>query len=167
MQKNLIILRHAKAETAKAGQEDHDRPLAERGLEEAQRMGEYMRAQDIQPERILCSTALRTRQTLDELHMDGEIEFSPSLYNASDVDHLRMIAAEPDTTTSLMLIAHNPGLHQLALRLAATGETRLMQYLAAEFPPCTLVVIDFSINSWQEIATIRGALRIYATPRMI
>lgn len=199
-QKTLILLRHAKAE---AGQDDHARPLAERGVEEAKRMGAHMAEHGIVPLKILCSTSTRTRQTLDSLSRmrervasvsepgeggnnpltrprslrshghplpqagEGIIEFSSATYNASEAQHLKNIAAQSDDIKSLMIIAHNPGLHQLALRLSREGDHAQLRQMAQEFPPCSLVVIDLGDISWSDVSTARGALRMFVTPKMI
>jgi len=166
MKKTLIILRHAKAE---AGDDDHARPLAGRGFEEAKAMGAYMAAQGIKPQKILCSTSTRTRQTLK--YLNGEfaeiVEFSDAVYNASENQHLQNIAAQSDETASLMIIAHNPGLHQIATRLAREGDHALLRQMAVEFPTCSLVVIDLGDMHWSEIFTAHGKLKVFATPRTI
>lgn len=164
MQKTLILLRHAKAE---AGQDDHARPLAERGVEEAKRMGAFMREQDIVPQKILCSTATRTRQTLEYSLLDADVEFSKTTYNASENQHLKNIAAQSDDIQSLMIIAHNPGLHQLALRLSREGDSALIRQMAQEFPPASLVVIDLGDISWSDIPTARGTLKTFITPKTL
>jgi phosphohistidine phosphatase len=164
MKKTLILLRHAKAE---AGQDDHARPLAARGVEEAKLIGAYLRKQGIAPQKILCSTSKRTRQTLEGLSIKGNIEFSDATYNASEKQHRENIAAQPDNISSLMVIAHNPGLHQLAVELARVGDAKLRRQLAMEFPPCSLVVIDLGDMAWSDIFTARGTLELFVTPRML
>jgi phosphohistidine phosphatase len=190
MQKTLILLRHAKAE---AGQDDHARPLAERGIKEAHAMGAYMAAHDILPQKTLCSTARRTRETLNSLSLwervtsasesgegphpaafgvhplpegEGIIEFSDAIYNVSENQLLEAVAKTAEEISSLMMIAHNPGLHQLALRLSRAGDDKTLRQLAAEFPPCSLAVIELGNISWREIKSARGKLEMFVTPRM-
>lgn len=171
MQKTLIILRHGKAEPARGSQEDHERPLAERGVRDARRMGEYLAEQGIRPDKILCSAAARTKETLDHLlsglgigdaGLGKRVEISDALYLATDSQLLKIIAAQPESLPSLMLIGHNPGMHELCVRLAAEGDRKDLSQLAAAFPTCALA--QFTLNAWQDK---RGALKRFVTPKTL
>lgn len=168
MQKTLIILRHGKAEPARGGQEDHERPLAERGIKEAMLMGGYMAEHGILPQRILCSTSMRTRQTYEGVQAaHGRLppaEYEDAVYMASERQLLQALAKTPELVESVMLIGHNPGLHQLCIRLAAHGDAANLRKLAAAFPTCTLAVFEFPAGAWRDILTARGALRSLAIP---
>src|SRR5688572_1647332 len=132
--KTLYLLRHAKAAIGEPAQDDHERPLNERGERDAYKVGEYMREAGMIPSRVLCSTALRTRQTLHAIeramdrplsvHMDGH------LYLASSKNILDVLAHESPDIRSVLIIGHNPTLHQLALDLVETGEPPLMEELS-------------------------------------
>jgi len=166
MQKTLYILRHAKAETASAGQDDHERRLTQRGVEEACRMGEYLVSQGIAPDKILCSTSVRTQETLQYLFPSplvgrGLIEYTDKLYLASANEMIALLAAIPESINSLMLIAHNPGLHQLCLRLAAAGEQALLDRLAAKFSTCALAAIAFDGVAWRNMSRAHGTLTMF------
>ncbi|MFT4178440.1 MAG: histidine phosphatase family protein [Thermomonas sp.] len=136
--RQLILLRHAHAEPASAGQDDHDRPLSSLGLAEARAAGEWLRANGLQPDRVLCSSALRTRQTLDTLGELGDAERrqEPSIYEASP-GTLAALADANNDAGCLLLIGHNPGLEQLAalMHSGQTGDYRGM-------PPAAIAVLD-------------------------
>jgi phosphohistidine phosphatase len=118
----LYLLRHAKSSWDDPGLADHDRPLAERGLRNAAALAEHLRAARILPELVLCSTAQRARETLAAVlpAFGGETEIlvERRLYGSSAEELLERLRAVPETVRSAMVIAHNPGLEELASRLA-------------------------------------------------
>ena len=118
----LYLLRHAKSSWDDPGLADHDRPLAERGLRNAAVLSEHLRAAQILPELVLCSTAQRARETLAAVlpAFDGETEIlvERGLYGSSADELLARLRAVPEAVASAMVVAHNPGLEELASRLA-------------------------------------------------
>jgi phosphohistidine phosphatase len=118
----LYLLRHAKSSWDDPGLADHDRPLAERGLRNAAVLSEHLRDARILPELVLCSTAQRARETLAAVlpAFDGETEIlvERGLYGSSAGELLERLRAVPEAVRSAMVIAHNPGLEELASRLA-------------------------------------------------
>jgi phosphohistidine phosphatase len=169
--KSLYLLRHAKAEAGHAAQEDHDRVLAERGRQAAADMGKYLASRHIRPARVLCSTAVRTVETLMKLeaqyHEPLPVEYSDRLYMASINILLSVIATVPDDIAGLMLIGHNPGVHQLALKLAKSGDDALLDQLAIKFPTCAFVAIDLGNIHWGDAAHAHGKLDLFVTPKDI
>ena len=81
----LHLLRHAKSSWDDETLDDHERPLAPRGVRDARRMGAYLRDLPVQPQLVLCSSAVRTRQTLELIELDGDqdVQFEDGLYGAS------------------------------------------------------------------------------------
>lgn len=147
--KTLLILRHAKSSWKAAGLEDHDRPLNKRGRNDAPRMGTLVASLDVAPQRILSSTAVRTRETTrlvtDQFGFDVDVRFEDALYLASAGDIVTTIraSAEADPTVDvLMVVGHNPGSEQLVRRL--TGEEETM-------PTAALARIELPIASWDEL----------------
>lgn len=171
-QKTLTILRHAKAENGTATQDDASRALAPRGLTGAATIGQYLIQNGLKPEVTLCSTAVRTRQTLAKLQEAfGEelgATYVEKLYNASANEILQVIAADPSLSgvQHVMVVAHNPGLHQLALKLGRHGDDDLLDTLAMKFPPASLAVIRFE-GEWHELAVKGGELTAFVTPGII
>ena len=122
--RELILLRHAHAESASPGQDDHDRALAARGRSEAVAAGQWLRERGYIPDRVLCSTARRARETLD-LVQDaighGETERTDAIYEATPGD-LVALADTHREAPRLLLVGHNPGLEHLAA-LMSTGQS--------------------------------------------
>lgn len=169
--KTLYILRHAKAETGSANQEDRDRELAPRGIEAARIMGQFMAARGIRPDKVLCSTSARTRQTWALAQQTyGEklpVEFTDKLYLASVDQLLDVMAATPDEIGKLLIIGHNPDLHQLAFKLARTGDEQLLRLLAMKFPTGAFAAIGLDNTAWHDVAKAHGRLEMFASPKIL
>ena len=168
--KTLLLLRHAKAEKGDGRIADRDRPLKEKGREDARRMGAEIVKRGLEPDCILCSPARRTRETLaavaEAFERSPQPLFADRLYNALPDAILDEIAGAPEDCGCIMVICHNPGLHQLAQGLsdperAAPG---LLSRLAAEFRPGTLAVLDLDVEGWAEVEPRSGALRLLLSP---
>lgn len=148
--RQLILMRHGKAENA-AGQGDHLRPLSRRGraeaLEAARRMAALAR-----PGAALVSDSTRTRQTMDSaapaLPADLPCRFTRALYGATADAILAEVMATPAEIGSLLVVGHNPGMGDLARRLAAEGEPAALARLAAGFPTSCFAVIDLPAEDW-------------------
>jgi len=123
--RRLILLRHAKSDWP--DMPDRDRPLAKRGRRDAPRIGRWLREQGYQPDVVVVSAATRTRQTWDlvapELGGSPAVHFEPRAYAASALSLLYLVQELPDRYHTALLIAHNPGLSDLATSLAAPPET--------------------------------------------
>ncbi len=152
--RTLILLRHAHAEPPAAGMDDRDRALSELGQTEAGAAGHWLRANGHLPDRVLVSTARRTRQTLAELGDIGGAECieSPSIYAASPGSLIALVDAQRDAE-ALLLIGHNPGLEQLVALLYSgqSGQYRGM-------PPAAIAVLQFDAG----VAIEPGAARLSA-----
>lgn len=169
-QKTLYILRHAKAEVGAAGQDDRDRGLTERGVEAARGMGKYFVKHGIKPDKILCSGARRTRDTWSHISeafpQMQAVEYSDKLYLSSAAETLSLISTLPEAIHSLMLIGHNPGFHQLALKLAKKGEDDTLDLLALKFPTCALATIKLDLP-WFAMNHASGELKSFITPKLL
>jgi phosphohistidine phosphatase len=167
----LSLFRHAKSNWDDPGLKDFDRPLARRGEAAAPRMGAFMAERQIAPELILCSPALRTRQTLDRVlpYLPGAptIEYEDGLYLAAAsllLARVRRIAAN---VRHLMIIGHDPGMHGLALELAGSGDGADMQALAAKFPTAGLAVLTFAGDDWSQVHSGSGHLELFMAPKRL
>ena len=171
MKKTLYILRHAKAETGTATQEDFDRGLVERGLQAAAMIAAYMLKQKMRPQRVWCSSAARTRQTVMKLQESFvpplDVEYRDKMYNASAGEMLSMLASLGSDVQSAMLVAHNPGMHQLAVKLAREGDDDTLDMLAIKFPTASLAVVEFDTENWRDVAVSSGRLVEFITPSML
>jgi len=138
--KKLYLLRHAKSSWDNPALRDYDRPLNARGRRQAGAMGRFFQEKAFEIDGILCSGALRTRQTLDLLlefyDYRGEIEYRDEIY-ASTVSTLKSLIRQVDLD-SLLLIGHNPEIEALAGDL--TGQSLIM-------PTCQLAVIDMEMGN--------------------
>ena len=163
----LWLLRHAKSSWDDTGVDDRDRPLAPRGERAADRMRQYVDDAGIRPDLVLCSSALRTRQTLALLlhafERDLEIRIESSLYAFDAGSLLERLRAVPDDVGSVMLIAHNPAIQELAVRLASRGE--LLDQLVQKYPTAALAEIELPVGSWHEIGETPGQLTRFVVPR--
>jgi phosphohistidine phosphatase len=164
-QRRLIIVRHAKTEESHpAG--DHARTLTERGMRDAAALGEWLQVGALMPDVVLCSTAVRARQTLVHLGHTLATELYEQLYLAEPDAMLQLLAQCDDALKTVMVIGHNPGLHALVVALMhdATHEEDVQQ-LAQKFPTCTAAVLELSVSHWSELCPHSGTLTHYHVAR--
>lgn len=167
--KRLVLMRHAKADYP-PGVADHERPLASRGHREAPLAGRWMLQNGVVPDFILCSSALRTRQTctwvcqeLADLAPTPKLE--DDLYDGGAVRMLTMINRLPETVTSLLLISHFPTVQDVALRLAARDSDQDAYLdLAERFSTSAFAVLEHSLT-WAELDGQDARLTDFVTPR--
>lgn len=162
--KTLYILRHAKA-VQEDRNGDAERPLTKRGRKAAAAMGEYLAGLKPLPQLVLCSTSLRTRETLDEilptLGSAPELLYEDKLYLASAGRLIERLQHLPERADSVLVIGHNPGLHQLALTLA--GESG---GLVEGFPTAALAVLRFD-GAWDTLRPHHAKLIDSQTPKSL
>jgi len=148
----LLLLRHAKALRDTPGLPDRDRPLAPRGRRDAAAVRHAMRALGLVPDLILVSPAVRTRQTLAALEPWDDtplVEFLDPLYLADAAALQAVLADVTETVRSVLLIGHNPGLHELARRLAGPTQSDAARRLADRYP--TSALVEFAISGpWHQ-----------------
>jgi phosphohistidine phosphatase len=144
----LILFRHAKAESDAQSGDDFDRALAPRGRREARAMGDQLAALGFKPDLVLVSPAQRTRETW-ELAADalpgGEVRLEPSLYNAEAGAIRRLAERAGEGRGTVVVVAHNPGLQELTLRLLMEGAapSSFLARAQRKFPPAAVAVFEF------------------------
>ena len=119
--RQLLLLRHAKSSWDERELPDHERPLNARGRQAAAAMRDAMARLGLAPDVVLVSTSKRTIQTLDAFEPWTDtplVERMAALYNASADELLDALHEVKETVRSVMVIAHNPGIHELAMALA-------------------------------------------------
>jgi phosphohistidine phosphatase len=167
----LSLLRHAKSDWDEPAVKDFDRPLAERGEKAAPRMGAYMAQRGLSPDLILCSPAVRARQTLDLVlpHFTGgpTVTYEERFYLAAPSVLLARIRKVAKTTSHVLIIAHDPGMQGLAIELAGEGERDALQALASKFPTAGLAVLTFKVRDWAKIGPAKGRLELFMTPKTL
>ena len=160
----LWVIRHAKSSWRDASAGDHDRDLNRRGRRDGPTMAGWLAAQELPPEHILASDALRTRRTAGYLAdacglAPGALEFSADLYLAATSQLLASVRALPDSCLSAAVVAHNPGVTEFANFL-------LERPLIDNFPTFGIAAIDIP-GRWANIARSSGALRIFRAPKTL
>jgi phosphohistidine phosphatase len=160
--KLLHLLRHAKSSWDDPSLADHERPLAPRGLKASRLIADHLRTAGIAPELVLCSTALRARQTLAALVpvLDGDVEIrlEAALYGAERHEVLARVRDVDDAVSSLLVIGHNPTLHDLALYLSGDADG------LERFPTGALASLAFS-SSWAALDEDGADLEGFVVPR--
>lgn len=168
--RRLLVLRHAKSDWP-PGFSDIDRPLAERGQNDAPRMGAYMAREGLLPDRALVSGARRTRETFDLVASGlGEtvpVTFEPSLHEAKLSTILKALATTPAGTKTLLLIGHNPGVTELVLRLVGSGDRYALSRLRGKFSTCGLAVLDLPGEEWGDLEPDSARLDRFVTPKSL
>jgi phosphohistidine phosphatase len=166
-----MLLRHAKSEWANSGGGDHERPLNARGRDAAPKIGAYLFRAKIFPDLVLCSTAQRTRQTCELVTASFDktpaIRFRDQLYLAEPEAIIGIVRETPDEVRALMIIGHNPGVHQAAADLTGSGSAEARELLAAKFPTAALAILDFATDDWAGIGLHAGKLDCFVTPRLL
>ncbi|MBB5695373.1 SixA phosphatase family protein [Muricoccus pecuniae] len=164
--RQLLLLRHAKSAWDDPALSDHARPLNARGRRAAAAMAGAMRGLGLSPELILVSSSRRTLQTLEGLGpLGGEARVEPmdDLYLAPWTRLLDALREAPDSARSVLLIAHNPGLHELALNLAGPDAGTAGQALAEAYP--TAALAEFELDGpWASLSAERARLVRFVQP---
>ncbi len=167
--KTIFLLRHAKSSWDDDSLPDHDRPLSKRGRAAAPRIGAYMYGAGYLPDLVLCSTATRTRRTLDavlsELGVEPAIEFHEELYLAAPREMLDLVRSVPDTVEGVLLVGHNPGTGMLAATLSGDGLPERIYQMRAKFPTTGLAIIELSVDRWKDVVDGCGTLKEFIRPR--
>jgi phosphohistidine phosphatase len=165
----LSLLRHAKSSWSNPGLPDRDRPLAGRGLTDAPLMGQAMAERGIDPDLVLCSSARRTRDTLDlvlpELRVEPQVTYEDALYHASPETMLEMLRAVRPGMNRVLLVGHNPEIHAFALDLIGSGPKHLREQLMTKYPTAGLTVINFAAGLWESVTVNSGTLKLFLVPR--
>lgn len=164
----LYLLRHAKSSWDDPEADDIDRPLAPRGRRDAETMATYLHQHGIVPALVLCSPAQRTRETLKPLERwlaESRIVFDDGLYAASADLLLRTVQNIDDEVPSALLIAHEPGIRQLALLLAGGGDPDALTRVDEKFPTGALAALAVSSEHWATLASGDAELRWFVRPK--
>jgi phosphohistidine phosphatase len=168
--RRLMLLRHAKTERAQPGERDRDRKLTKRGRNDAPLIGAYMAHHRLMPDLALVSPATRAQETwallADCFAKTPKTVSEERIYNA-DPQRLMDLLAETEGATSVVLVGHNPGLHDLAVQLVASGDLEARERIAEGLPTSGLVVIDLAFDDWPRLHPHSGRLERFVSPRLI
>jgi len=162
--KTLYLLRHAKSAWDDPDLSDHDRPLAERGDEDAEAMGKAWRHNGVRVDRVITSSACRARRTLELVletaGIDPPVEVDQGLYlcgRRAWVERLRQL---PEGAETVLVVGHNPDIHELALYLTGSGDKDLRKSLGRKFPTCACATLRLPIAAWLHLD--RGGAELVA-----
>ena len=151
--KTLFILRHAKAADGVSGSSDFNRALNERGLREAQDVGEFLKQQDPRLDLVLSSPALRARETAETVvrvaALSVDVRFDKRIYEASWQALYALLSAFDEAVSSVMLVGHNPGLEDLVFKLTGRPE---------HLSPANIVKISFAVEQWDHVKENTGTI---------
>jgi phosphohistidine phosphatase len=166
----LMLLRHAKSSRDDPMLPDIDRPITPKGKKAAAQIGAYMVRNELVPERVLCSPALRTRETWDiisfHLKSNQSAIICPELYNFGDHNTLLDCVRNRGSAAScVLLIGHNPSIQDFAKYLSVTGENSLVRKLEEKYPTAALCGLSFATREWSKLAKGQGKLEFFVSPK--
>ena len=144
--KRLWLLRHLKSSWDEPGLADHDRPLAPRGRKAGKDVRQWAADHDVRPDLVLCSTAVRTRATFDLVAPalgTPVVEFEGGIYHAWEADLVERLRVVAPDYEGVLMIGHNPGLHELAMLLAPPGPSA--------FPTGALAELRLGVDDWKDL----------------
>jgi phosphohistidine phosphatase len=165
----LHLLRHAKSSWDDDA-DDHQRPLNRRGREGARLIGESLPQAAGELDLVLCSTALRARETaelaLEQFRPAPKICYEDELYLATAGALLDRLQQLDEAYGSVMVVGHNPGLHELATALADAGSSGFSTLANGKFPTGVRVRLNIA-TSWAELDSTRHRLIDYVTVKSL
>ena len=168
--RRLLLLRHAKTERAGPGERDRDRKLTARGRNDAPVIGAYMVRHRLMPNLVLVSPVRRAEETWTlvaaAFKKAPRVVKEERIYNAGAVTLMELIRSAHDATT-LLVVGHNPGLHDLAVQLIASGDVEARERINEKLPTCGLVVVEFPFDGWSQLHASAGRLERFVSPRLI
>jgi phosphohistidine phosphatase len=167
-----MLLRHAKSSRDEPSLADWDRPLTARGKRAAQAIGRALASLKTQPGLVLCSPARRAADTweLAKAEVPGAIALQneEQLYDFGDGENvLKCFKAEAGDARCVLVVGHNPSLHELAKSLISSGNKTLRAKLDLKFPTGALAVIVFKAANWRDVAKGKGELTRFIRPKDI
>lgn len=169
--RRLLLLRHAKTEGHEPGRDDRGRVLIERGRADAARIGAYMASHGLTPDRVIVSPAARCQETwtlmAPAMRPPPAVSALEQIYDATPRDITDAILDAPADAATLLIVGHNPGLHEAALLLIASGNIDARESLREQLPTSGLVVIDFAFDDWRTLHPRCGRLERFVTPRSL
>lgn len=167
--RRLVLFRHAKADRPDRHAEDHARPLTEEGREAASGMGEWLESAGILPDLVLCSPAVRTRETW--AYASGAFDpvppviYEPLIYEAAPELLFDLVRNADGDVQTLLLIGHNPGMEELAAMLAESAEPEVAERFERKFPTAAIAVLDFEDIPWASLEEKTAWLLAFETPK--
>lgn len=167
--KKVILLRHAKSSWDDPSLDDHDRPLNGRGQKSAPVIAAWLANRRHLPDRVLCSSSTRTRETVDRMKPElpglPDPEIDPELYHASPSAMRERLAQLPAECDTVMVVGHQPGLGALARKLSDGQERRRCRRAYEHFPTAAAAVLEVDVEDWAELDFAKARFVDFAKPR--
>lgn len=158
--KTLFLLRHAKSENAAPGLTDLNRALNERGNEEAQAIGTFLKKQDLKFDFVLCSTAVRARETtelvLAAAELSANVRYDERIYEAGPLRLFELISEIEKDSSAVLVVGHNPGMEELLQILTGRNE---------QMATGTLAMIDLNADEWNKVREGEAGLDWIVKPK--
>jgi phosphohistidine phosphatase len=160
--KTLFLLRHAEADNPKSGQTDLERALNERGKREARTVGTFAKKQKLDFDLVLCSTALRARETAELVLVAAEVaanvRYEQRIYEAGPLRLLELISAIEEDKVAILLVGHNPGVAELLQILTGRFESMATGALAK---------LAFDVAAWSEVSDGKATIEWIFAPKAL
>lgn len=167
--RTLYLLRHAKSSWDDSELDDFERPLAQRGIKACKLMKAYILKARITPDLILCSPAIRARETYiciaEAFAKDTEVRFEHGLYMAGSQELLKRLRKVDSKISSVMMIGHNTGLEHLALALTSGTESKHLARMREKYPTLAMACIKIKKGKWSSAGPGCAKLEEFVTPR--
>jgi phosphohistidine phosphatase len=173
--RRLMLFRHAKTQSDAPSGRDQDRRLDERGCRDAAEIGGWIARNPPFPDLVQVSPAVRAQQTweiaweaMKDRVPEPVVESVDDIYGADPAQLLQAIRmAAASDPKRLVLVGHNPGMHELALALAGSGDAAGRKALADNLPTSGLAIFDFDVKDWNDVAFRRGKLVLFVSPKLL
>ena len=167
--RRLAILRHAKSSWDDSSLDDFSRPLNDRGIKAAARVGREMKKRELRFDHVLASPAVRVRETLDRVAKGYDREltarFDERIYMASSATLLEIVRDLPDQAEAPLLVGHNPGLERLVTMLSTDDDRGLREKVHGKYPTGALAVLELPAESWRDVEEGSGEIVELILPR--
>lgn len=150
MSRTLILMRHGKS-AYPDGVDDHERPLDERGRRQAAAAGDWIRANVGAVDAVICSTATRTRQTLERTAIEADTRYEDSVYGGSPDDIVSCVTEVDAATEVVLVVGHAPGIPFTALELTDDPDSEHAEWIRSGYPTSALAVLRVD-TSWADLA---------------
>jgi phosphohistidine phosphatase len=165
--RTLVLVRHGKS-SWDYDVDDHERPLSGRGRRDAEALGRFLSQRSMSVDLVLCSTAMRTKQTWDYAKAGGaaagEIQYLREIYHAWVPELLTMIREVPDEIHTLLVLGHAPGIPDLVEHLCVRTESPDWTQMDSKFPTSALAIVNVP-GPWAELGKDRAELASFVVPR--
>ncbi len=166
----LYLLRHAKSSWDNPALSDFERPLNDRGRHDAVALGHYLQETDIHPELVLVSSAARTLETYQcmatQMSPKPDKVILKKLYGSSPKEIVAEVQKHRPPATTLMVIAHNPGIETLAWNLTAHDPSGALDAMQLKYPTAAMTTLTFDITTWADLIPKSGTLTNFTSPKL-